>query len=488
MRAADLLLEPVKKYRESINPPYKRKDLISIVGTVFILLAIPLTVFVAVKVRPWGPRAAGTAAAPTTIGSVIEPGSMVSGASYIVFAEGTNYYAKDGKTGEIKFSASDDAAPVINAAISALPSGGGKVVLAEGTFMIRSSILRPTGTRLWLEGQGIRSTTIMLASGVNDYCFKKSTAGVVYETKISDLLFHVDKANNPDGGGIDVTGLHALSLANVEVFESGSKDGIYGDGYKENINGQTWYNVRVSKSSHDGIHLINGAGYLISHSQSNFNTRGWYIQSAYESFFDAIDADQNGEWSFVIENSNRSSFKIKNFESGAGGVNVIGNYTYSNIIELQSYRNPKALSSGAGLRIADGPHDNHFLVDIGEHYPGMTKSVILESTAGVNNTITGRVEGLVINNSQGNIFQHLQGYVTENSGTATITSSSNYVDVNHGIAVPPSADDIQVTATNNLGNASEFWISDVGASSFRINVNVAPGVSTATFVWKAEVK
>ena len=153
MRANDLLLEPVKKYRTSINPPYRRKDLISILGTLFILLAIPLTVFVAVKVRPWGPRAAGTAAAPTTIGSVIEPGSMVSGASYIVFADGTNYYARNGKTGEIQFSGSNDATPVIQAAIDALPATGGKVVLTEGTFTLSNSIvLGSTGTVL--EGQG----------------------------------------------------------------------------------------------------------------------------------------------------------------------------------------------------------------------------------------------------------------------------------------------------------------------------------------------
>ena len=53
MRATDLF----RQYRESINPPYSRKDLLTIGATVFILLVLPLTVIVALQVRPFGQRA-----------------------------------------------------------------------------------------------------------------------------------------------------------------------------------------------------------------------------------------------------------------------------------------------------------------------------------------------------------------------------------------------------------------------------------------------
>jgi len=79
------------------------------------------------------------------------------------------------------------------------------------------------------------------------------------------------------------------------------------------------------------------------------------------------------------------------------------------------------------------------------------------------------------------------GYVTENNGVATITSGSTYIDVAHGLDRAPAAEDISVTPTNNLGNASKFWISDVGPSTFRINVNSTPGATTATFAWHAAV-
>jgi len=51
--------------------------------------------------------------------TIIEPGSMVTEASYIIFTDGTNVYARNGLTGEIEISGAD-AGEVINNAISQL--------------------------------------------------------------------------------------------------------------------------------------------------------------------------------------------------------------------------------------------------------------------------------------------------------------------------------------------------------------------------------
>jgi subtilisin family serine protease len=61
MRAADLLKEPISKYRRSINPPYRRKDAISFLGTVLIFLVLPLTVVAVLTVRSLGVPAKGPA-------------------------------------------------------------------------------------------------------------------------------------------------------------------------------------------------------------------------------------------------------------------------------------------------------------------------------------------------------------------------------------------------------------------------------------------
>jgi hypothetical protein len=98
MRAADLLKQDnleqvntfVKRYRKSINPPYSKKDLVSIVGTIVILIALPLTVIAARQVRDFLTQAAGSAAieaeSASLSGSVsVGDDSNASGGQYIQF-------------------------------------------------------------------------------------------------------------------------------------------------------------------------------------------------------------------------------------------------------------------------------------------------------------------------------------------------------------------------------------------------------------------
>lgn len=59
MRAAELFRQYIRQYRKSINPPYARKDLYPILGTVVILLAIPLTMFAVYQARELSSKAAG---------------------------------------------------------------------------------------------------------------------------------------------------------------------------------------------------------------------------------------------------------------------------------------------------------------------------------------------------------------------------------------------------------------------------------------------
>lgn len=79
------------------------------------------------------------------------------------------------------------------------------------------------------------------------------------------------------------------------------------------------------------------------------------------------------------------------------------------------------------------------------------------------------------------------GYVTENSGTATVANGATTVVVNHGLSVTPTADDITVTPTNSMGNATKFYIGTFTSTQFTITVNADPGATTATFAWKAIV-
>lgn len=76
------------------------------------------------------------------------------------------------------------------------------------------------------------------------------------------------------------------------------------------------------------------------------------------------------------------------------------------------------------------------------------------------------------------------GYTTATSSTATITSGNTYIAVTHSLDIQPATSTISVLPLEDLGNASttNFWISDVGASTFRINVGTDPG-KDVDFSW-----
>jgi M6 family metalloprotease-like protein len=59
MRASDLFEESIKKSRRFINPPYSIKEIYILVGTLIVLLAIPLTVISINQARDPGSRAVG---------------------------------------------------------------------------------------------------------------------------------------------------------------------------------------------------------------------------------------------------------------------------------------------------------------------------------------------------------------------------------------------------------------------------------------------
>lgn len=121
--------------------------------------------------------------------------------------------------------------------------------------------------------------------------------------------------------------------------------------------------------------------------------------------------------------------------------------------------------------------------------------ISIESGASVTGCLIegNRVVGVPLFNSSATLpgaqytIRNNIGYTTKASGTSTITSGNTTVVVAHGLDRTPTAKDISVTATNDLGDATKYWISAVGATTFTINVDADPGATTATFAWTAEV-
>lgn len=76
------------------------------------------------------------------------------------------------------------------------------------------------------------------------------------------------------------------------------------------------------------------------------------------------------------------------------------------------------------------------------------------------------------------------GYVTENSGTGSITSGTTSDVIAHGCAYTPAAADITITLTENPTNTpGAIWVDTIGAANFTVNCENDPGASNLDFSW-----
>ncbi|MHA1286991.1 MAG: right-handed parallel beta-helix repeat-containing protein [Candidatus Thorarchaeota archaeon] len=76
-----------------------------------------------------------------------------------------------------------------------------------------------------------------------------------------------------------------------------------------------------------------------------------------------------------------------------------------------------------------------------------------------------------------------EGYTTENSGTATITSGNTSVDVTHGLADTPTR--VQLTPTTDTAG-KRYWVSAKGSTTFTITID-SSHTADISFDWRAEI-
>lgn len=140
------------------------------------------------------------------------------------------------------------------------------------------------------------------------------------------------------------------------------------------------------------------------------------------------------------------------------------------------------------IRIAGG--DNNSIH--GNKMSGATYGIVID--AGADNNIhnnriagTAAVSPAIQNNGGTKEIWNNIGFVTENTGTATLLSAQTAIAVTHGLDLTPAAGDITVTPAASLGSANSFWIDTYTATQFTIHTNVAPGADVA-FVWIANVR
>ena len=222
--------------------------------------------------------------------------------SYIVFTDGSKYYAKNGNTGVIEYSDAD-ATNVIQYAVNKTNElGGGKVFLRAGNYVINATINAKSNVVLEGEGMGI---TILKASTPNF----GTVIDIDSQTNVVVRRLTIDKGGTQTSAdvwlymGLSCENSSFVLIEEVEVKNTPNYAIVFG-GRKNagNINDTPYVpcnNVvvrkcRIINSYKDGIHFFGG---------SNITVEDNYFEHIVDDAI-ALGADQNYPVSNVLVKSN----------------------------------------------------------------------------------------------------------------------------------------------------------------------------------------
>jgi len=210
--------------------------------------------------------------------------------SYVIFKRGDVILAKNGETGQIEFSGTD-ASSVIQSAIDALGTQGGKIFIKKGKYEISSSI--KLASKIILEGEG-KTALLRLKAGVN----APVLTNLDYVNGNSDIAI---RSNFVDGNKEEQTAqTSTIYLDNVkncllsELWVRGGRRGVddiaRGEGielYKSSYNIVT--DCFIFENDYDGVKLRDASHYNVVDSNVFLNNGASGVQiSVNESAYNVI--------------------------------------------------------------------------------------------------------------------------------------------------------------------------------------------------------
>ncbi len=406
-----------------------------------------------------------------------------SGATYYV-ASSTAPANEKAKANWVADGIADDVQ--IQAAIDALPAAGGVVSLSTGYFNITNTITLPaTPKAVELAGQGI-ATVIYVSNGSD--CNAVVISENASKCVIRDLRLIGNKANNASGNGIIVYGyswmprLENLIIEDFKqdnlVFTSTSATYTY-DAVIRNIDSRLAGAVGVSlnyiaDSYLDSIFSMSNGSYGVSDNSQAciFNLTHTY-DNAGTSYYQQPGAHDNTYYKFISETNDDSGAQISGYRNSFIGASVYNN-------------SQSAANTFDGFYVTGD--SNIFTGCMCVDWSRGTQRYGIVFEVGADNNIVsscyfnGNATAAILNGGSGNIIRNNKGWVTEASGTATMTTTS-YV-VTHGLSVTPTLAKIRIIGledpTNDVGT---IWVSNATATQFTVHVENDPGASDWDFGW-----
>jgi hypothetical protein len=415
-------------------------------------------------------------------------------------------------------------------ALAAIPTstGGALYFPPNHTFITQSGIdISAYNGNLLILGGGW-SSVLKLANGANTYIIK-NISGAQQGTKISNLKLDCNAANQTSASGgiygykyrrclIDFCWIHNPWQAGIYLIGDSGDFGYQNritnnfiEGGSNTTSGTNAYGNGLRMENTDEPCWIAGNHF---ENNGNFNdgTFGFHIydKNGLSSYLG--NSFVNGAGVLKLD-GHQCSVVSNKFDGNGGAFLQINSAAEDTIVTNNHAINIGYRASGGSANSINGIYVNAPRCIIKENYFESDGSATPKTNSFVN-IDTGAVD-LICEDNQCNIkagsgtvlpisfvsglptrarVRNMRGYnfvtsapafVTENYGSASITSGNTSIAVSHGLSMTPTLNQISVTPQTSLGSAGYWYVSGVTSSQFTINVNTNPG-QTVIFGWIAQ--
>jgi parallel beta-helix repeat protein len=428
----------------------------------------------------------------------------------------------------------------IDATILQVTGSNGIFVKNDSTAMNDFVIMDMT-----LDGQGVAQKLINFASNAQDFKIIRVKAMDNAEMLAFQVGDVIDSIFDTNSGGFDmVAGVYAGSQITGNVFRNGGAQGLTsGSAQNVTITDNYFYNIATKAISLESISTainkviiannvfedvddfniqLNNSGQAIGNVTITNNVGNGLIRIGASgasngnivigNVFTGVEV--TGHDNLIEGNrfSGRASSAI-GITTGSSGNRVIGNYIseaanngilvtaadnntiIGNVIKHvgtatnNTYDGIQLVNSGATTPDGNIVSGNTVVATVsgnnmryGINHASGSKNIITDNQIiGTFATASGNLAG---GGASTAIVSHNTGFVTENRGTATISSASTSVTITHGLSFTPAATQCTVEFTENPTNdPGNSWLSGFSSTQFTVNVRSDPGASNLDLSW-----
>ena len=427
-------------------------------------------------------------------------GGQTETASYVIWKDGSTYYAKNGITGAIDYSGTD-ASTVIQNAFDATPTHG-KVEFLGNKFIINTALKPHTmmeikGNLYRTELNGVGAIKVFDLDGINS-------------VRIDGFVISND---GTDAGSIGIYCLNTTFIEIRDVWCYGAEIGakFEGDGVDQAIYTENFHttnnkygieitggldevrlvNSRIFDSSLRGIniHLVTGGVVHLVHTdlQCPYADYGIYVAEASNS---EIKFEGGGIYgyennSLVFSECTAPRINVADFTILAANQRGIWIYHTDNV------RLNNVNVASCSRLTEDGYAGIH--IDTSDHISITASKIsganhtydIQEGVPSNNNWFVNNYFSTISKTGAATIVRGNQGYITENFGTATILNAQTSTgNVAHGLSITPTI----VTATGSSADTEDLYVVSIGAANIEIAVAAGAVGGDRTVYWNAAYK